>query len=65
MKTEEVSVGSYYFENWKKDFPHQQISAFQELLNGIEIKLPPRSSEEVKKAKKMADGNDGQEIFDF
>jgi site-specific DNA-methyltransferase (adenine-specific) len=53
MVTEAVTAGSYHSEIWNKDFPRLQILSIEELLNGVEVKLPPSSSGAFKKAGKI------------
>lgn len=52
MITEAVTAGSYHSEIWNKDFPRIQILSIEQLLNGVEVKLPPSSSGAFKKAGK-------------
>jgi site-specific DNA-methyltransferase (adenine-specific) len=53
MNTEAVTAGSYHSEIWNKDFPRLQILSIEELLNGVEVKIPPSSSGAFKKAGKI------------
>ena len=65
MVTEAVTAGSYHSEIWNKDFPRIQILSIEELLNGMEVKLPPSSSGAFKKAAKIENNMRNQNQFDF
>ncbi len=52
MLTEAVTAGSYHSDIWNKDFPKIQILTIEQLLAGVEVKLPPSSSGAFKQAEK-------------
>jgi site-specific DNA-methyltransferase (adenine-specific) len=56
MIAEAVSTGYYHSPGWDKDYPKLQILTVEELLKGVEVKMPPTSitfkqAEKVKSAK--------------
>jgi len=63
MTTEAVTAGSYHSEIWNKDFPRLQILSIEELLNGVEVKLPPSSSGVFKKAGKIDEDEPKQQTL--
>jgi site-specific DNA-methyltransferase (adenine-specific) len=42
MTTEAVSAGFYHSTGWNQDYPRIQILTVEELLHGIEVKMPPQ-----------------------
>ena len=64
MTTEAVTAGSYHSEIWDKDFPRLQILSIDELLNGVEVKLPPSSSGAFKKAGKITGPDTQNTLFE-
>lgn len=42
MKTEAVSAGFYTSPGWGQDYPRIQILTIEELLHGVEVKMPPQ-----------------------
>ncbi len=42
MKREALSAGYYYSPGWNKNYPCLQILTISELLNGVEIQMPPQ-----------------------
>lgn len=63
MNTEAVTAGSYHSEIWNKDFPRIQIISIEELLNGVEVKLPPSSSGAFKRAGKIDEDEPKQQTL--
>jgi site-specific DNA-methyltransferase (adenine-specific) len=55
MVTEALTAGSYHSEIWDKDYPRIQIISIEELLNGVELKIPqtPSNATAFLKAEKM------------
>jgi site-specific DNA-methyltransferase (adenine-specific) len=55
MITEALTSGSYHSEIWGKDYPKIQIISIEDLLNGVEIKIPqtPTNASAFKKAEKV------------
>jgi hypothetical protein len=53
--TNELTAGSYHSEIWDKDYPRIQIISIEELLNGVELKIPqtPSNATAFLKAEKM------------
>ncbi len=64
MTTEAITAGSYHSEIWNKDFPRLQILSIEELLNGVEVKLPPSSSGAFKKAGKINGSGTQNSLFE-
>ena len=54
MIAEAASAGFYHSDLWQKDYPRVQILTVEELLNGVEVKIPPTPAgyEAFKKAGK-------------
>jgi hypothetical protein len=42
MITEALSAGFYYSPGWHKKYPVIQIYTVDELLHGVDVKMPPR-----------------------
>jgi site-specific DNA-methyltransferase (adenine-specific) len=56
MVTEAASAGFYHSDLWHKDYPRIQLLSVEELLNGVEVRIPPTpsGSEAFKKAERAA-----------
>jgi site-specific DNA-methyltransferase (adenine-specific) len=56
MVTEAASAGFYHSDLWQKDYPRIQLLSVEELLNGVEVRIPPTpsGSEAFKKAERAA-----------
>jgi len=42
MKVEATSAGFYHSPGWGKEYPRVQILTIDELLHGVEVKMPPQ-----------------------
>lgn len=60
MKTEALSAGYYESPVWKKKYPKIQILTIEELLNGVEIDMPPAWGT-FKQAQKMEKDDSSQQ----
>lgn len=58
METEAASAGIYHSPGWNEDYPKLQIVTIADLLDGVEIKMPPTSKtfKEAAKAKGKEEG---------
>jgi len=65
MLTEAVTAGVYHSEVWNRDYPRIQIITVEELLDGVEVKIPPSISKAFKQASKEEGNKPKQGSFDL
>jgi site-specific DNA-methyltransferase (adenine-specific) len=64
MKTEATSAGFYHSLGWGKEYPRIQILSIAELLQGVEVKMPPQHGT-FKSAQRVQKTEAQQNSLDF